>query len=366
MTILLRDAQGFVCDKKGILLESLRGESAVSWGRRIFYLVPLFLFSWCDLASADGTRWKVQNDGWDWSDIQLGGGLGIQGGGSSYSLMGRYVPEYKFNSKNRPSYFGAGFDLGVTGFNNVGSPNFLVIEYAAYGSYHLGLHWDFRLFAGLQTWTDGQGIAPFFGPKIIYHFDEEPTWFWIDGVFASYDAILHSHFASVIGVGLVFRFCSNWAPPVSPVSPSPVAPVTKEEETKKQEAELTSVIDTKRTDKGLMVSLKGDISFQSGSAKLSEEGEALLGKAADILAKYPGNKIRVEGHCDSSGSEKKNRKLSKDRAETVKNILLQHGVKAELLTAYGFGSEKPISTNETSQGRADNRRVEIYVDSGGK
>lgn len=73
--------------------------------------------------------------------------------------------------------------------------------------------------------------------------------------------------------------------------------------------------------------------------------------------------VQVEGHTDNVGKEDTNRKLSQARAESVRNFLVMHGVGPGRLTARGFGPERPIDTNRTDAGRANNRRVEFTVES---
>jgi outer membrane protein OmpA-like peptidoglycan-associated protein len=103
-------------------------------------------------------------------------------------------------------------------------------------------------------------------------------------------------------------------------------------------------------------------SFDFRSSDLKPEAKAQLEKVAETMAKNPSVNIRVEGHTDSVGSEKRNERLSQLRALSVKAFLVEHGVGASRVSAKGFGSSKPIADNKTEEGRAKNRRVEIYVD----
>ena len=73
-------------------------------------------------------------------------------------------------------------------------------------------------------------------------------------------------------------------------------------------------------------------------------------------------KVRVEGHTDKTGSAALNKKLSADRAAQVKTWLTKHGIEASRLSSQGFGPDKPIDTNETEQGRKNNRRVEFHIE----
>jgi outer membrane protein OmpA-like peptidoglycan-associated protein len=81
---------------------------------------------------------------------------------------------------------------------------------------------------------------------------------------------------------------------------------------------------------------------------------------------YPGDlSLEIEGHTDSVGSDELNRKLSLNRAESVRDYLFQAGVKQDKVkSVQGFGKSKPIATNDTSAGRQVNRRVEIVIDDG--
>jgi OOP family OmpA-OmpF porin len=79
----------------------------------------------------------------------------------------------------------------------------------------------------------------------------------------------------------------------------------------------------------------------------------------EILKNYPNAKFSIEGHTDSDGSDAYNQKLSEDRANAVRNFLIEKGVNAENLTAVGFGETKPVATNKTKAGKAQNRRTEV-------
>jgi outer membrane protein OmpA-like peptidoglycan-associated protein len=72
-------------------------------------------------------------------------------------------------------------------------------------------------------------------------------------------------------------------------------------------------------------------------------------------------KLKIEGHTDSEGGDKLNVALSKKRAKIVENYLIKEGISKDRLSTNGFGEEKPITNNNTEQGRAKNRRVELYI-----
>ena len=103
------------------------------------------------------------------------------------------------------------------------------------------------------------------------------------------------------------------------------------------------------------------IFFNSNSTEINETtAEALMG-IIDILNKYPYAKLSIEGHADSIGNSNLNQKVSELRANAVRNYLIQKGIDASRLTAIGYGENKPIATNLTRKGRAQNRRVEIRI-----
>ena len=99
----------------------------------------------------------------------------------------------------------------------------------------------------------------------------------------------------------------------------------------------------------------GKSSFKTGDAKTIASLDAIK----EILKNYPNAKWSIEGHTDSTGSAKLNQKLSEDRANAIKNVMIENGIKAENLTSVGFGPSKPIATNKTKEGRAQNRRTEV-------
>ena len=79
-----------------------------------------------------------------------------------------------------------------------------------------------------------------------------------------------------------------------------------------------------------------------------------------IVNQYKTLRFDVEGHTDSTGSDKINSKLSQSRADAVKDYLISNGFPADMITSKGFGSANPIGDNKTSKGRQQNRRVEIF------
>ena len=104
-----------------------------------------------------------------------------------------------------------------------------------------------------------------------------------------------------------------------------------------------------------------NIFFEASSDQLTESSIAPLDEVVKVLTEHPALKMQIEGHTDSTGIPEKNTKLSKQRAESVKNYLTAKGIDASRLTATGYGSSKPLQSNETLEGRRRNRRVELKL-----
>lgn len=111
----------------------------------------------------------------------------------------------------------------------------------------------------------------------------------------------------------------------------------------------------------LAISLRGDVTFDTGSAIVRPGLYSEIERIAETLVKYPDTVIQVEGHTDSTGTESYNMDLSALRAEAVKNLLVQKGVDPSRILSMSFGESKPIASNNSDYGRAQNRRVEIKV-----
>jgi outer membrane protein OmpA-like peptidoglycan-associated protein len=112
----------------------------------------------------------------------------------------------------------------------------------------------------------------------------------------------------------------------------------------------------------LKVTLADEVSFDVNSAIVKPSFKPSLAKVADVLKRYD-SKMTVVGHTDSTGSESYNQQLSERRAEAVRAELVRDGVPAERLGAMGRGESEPRADNGTASGRAQNRRVEILVQS---
>jgi len=131
----------------------------------------------------------------------------------------------------------------------------------------------------------------------------------------------------------------------------------------KQAEELKQVAETtKRTQDGILVDLKSKLLFTTDSAVLKPEAVEMVAKLGDILARYPEDRIRIAGFTDSTGTVAHNEELSLRRAKAVRDLLQERGVKAERMMVQGMGPQRPVASNGTTAGRAQNRRVELHID----
>lgn len=126
------------------------------------------------------------------------------------------------------------------------------------------------------------------------------------------------------------------------------------------EVRLNEILETRNSARGLIVSMS-DVLFDIGQYSLKPGAREKLAKVAGILIAYPGLNIAVGGYTDNVGGDEMNQKLSENRAEAVRNYLVQEGVAASSVSATGFGNSSPVSSNDSSAGRQQNRRVELVV-----
>jgi outer membrane protein OmpA-like peptidoglycan-associated protein len=104
-----------------------------------------------------------------------------------------------------------------------------------------------------------------------------------------------------------------------------------------------------------------NIYFNFNSARIREESFPSLDKIANVLKEYPEIRVTIEGNTDNIGTVRYNQKLSEARASSVKNALVERGIDPSRLKTIGFGESRPIASNSTPEGRADNRRIEFKV-----
>lgn len=115
------------------------------------------------------------------------------------------------------------------------------------------------------------------------------------------------------------------------------------------------------TERGWVLTLNNDLLFDSGQASLKPGGRKAVENLAQLLRKQPDRDIAVEGFTDSTGSDELNRRLSQDRAQAVKEVLVARGIEPGRIAARGFGPAFPVASNETPTGRQLNRRVQVVI-----
>lgn len=126
-----------------------------------------------------------------------------------------------------------------------------------------------------------------------------------------------------------------------------------------------SGVEVKSDIRGIIINLPSSLLFDSGSAQLKQESIEVLKRITEYLRDFP-NKILIEGHTDniplsSNSVYKSNWELSAARASSVLHFLIQMGLSPDRFTIAGYGEYRPIESNETPEGRAKNRRVELII-----
>jgi outer membrane protein OmpA-like peptidoglycan-associated protein len=140
----------------------------------------------------------------------------------------------------------------------------------------------------------------------------------------------------------------------------------RREEAEKRAAEAAAALakfaSVKQESRGMVITLSGNVLFETNKAKLFPNAELKLNDVAKALTQQdPDSRIIIEGHADSQGDEQHNLALSQERAEAVRTYLITQGIAADRVVATGYGETRPIADNTKAEGRANNRRVEIVV-----
>jgi outer membrane protein OmpA-like peptidoglycan-associated protein len=124
--------------------------------------------------------------------------------------------------------------------------------------------------------------------------------------------------------------------------------------------QLNTILATRDTARGLIANMS-DVLFKTGSAELLAGARERLAKVSGIVIAHPGLHLEVEGHTDSVGSDEYNQQLSERRAGAVRDYLVQQGISGDGIVARGLGKTQPVATNDTAEGRQQNRRVELVL-----
>ena len=134
----------------------------------------------------------------------------------------------------------------------------------------------------------------------------------------------------------------------------------EEKRAEMQRATQGTGIDVVRTpDNQFKVNVPSDFSFNSGSAEIKPQMRPVLDQFAQGLD--PRMRVTIVGHTDNVGGDELNNRLSLDRASNVRDYLRNHGVDSSRMITNGRGEQQPVASNDTSTGRAQNRRVEIFL-----
>ncbi|WP_025128727.1 OmpA family protein [Pseudomonas sp. PH1b] len=115
---------------------------------------------------------------------------------------------------------------------------------------------------------------------------------------------------------------------------------------------------TTQTDRGLVMTL-GDVLFDTGEAELKSSANRTVLKVVQFLQLNPKRVVRIEGYTDNTGEKQSNLQLSRDRAQSVADVLVDLGIDEKRIQVEGYGDDYPVEANASERGRAQNRRVEI-------
>lgn len=126
-------------------------------------------------------------------------------------------------------------------------------------------------------------------------------------------------------------------------------------------ATTSSNIGVTNTGNELVVNMPQDLLFATDSSSLRPDLQADLRAVSQNLVQYPNSTIQIVGHTDNTGSAAYNQSLSERRAGAVAQVLIANGVPSNRVSSYGVGLTQPVASNDTAQGRAQNRRVDIVI-----
>jgi outer membrane protein OmpA-like peptidoglycan-associated protein len=125
-------------------------------------------------------------------------------------------------------------------------------------------------------------------------------------------------------------------------------------------AQFNAILQTRDTARGLIVNMS-DVLFDTAKFSLRPLAREKLAKVSGIVSGHPGLRLDVEGHTDSVGGDEYNQRLSEQRGGSVRDYLIQQGMPVSSVTTKGFGKTQPVASNDTAEGRQQNRRVELVI-----
>jgi len=124
--------------------------------------------------------------------------------------------------------------------------------------------------------------------------------------------------------------------------------------------QLNQVLATRDSARGLVANMS-DVLFRSGSFELAPGARERLAKVSGIVLAYPSLHLSIEGHTDSVGGDEYNQNLSEQRAQAVRDYFVQQGISSSTIETHGYGKSAPIASNDSPEGRQQNRRVELVL-----
>jgi outer membrane protein OmpA-like peptidoglycan-associated protein len=124
--------------------------------------------------------------------------------------------------------------------------------------------------------------------------------------------------------------------------------------------QLNQILATRDSARGLVANMS-DVLFRSGSYELAAGARERLAKVSGIILAYPSLHVSVEGHTDAVGSDEYNQTLSEMRAQAVRDYFVQQGIQSSSIEYHGYGKTAPFASNDTPEGRQQNRRVELVL-----
>jgi outer membrane protein OmpA-like peptidoglycan-associated protein len=135
----------------------------------------------------------------------------------------------------------------------------------------------------------------------------------------------------------------------------------KQKQQMQQATAGTNVQVTQTADNRLKINVPSDAGFATDSAQLNSRLHPALNELATSLLQNPTETVQIVGYTDSTGGDAVNLPLSQNRAQSVESYLVARGVQPQRISTQGLGAQNPVASNETAEGRAQNRRVEIFV-----
>ncbi|MFA7570807.1 MAG: OmpA family protein [Sulfurimonadaceae bacterium] len=170
-----------------------------------------------------------------------------------------------------------------------------------------------------------------------------------------------------IGLAIPFGQKAAAVKTSEPVEETPATPVVQDVDTDGDgvvdrvdqcpNSEANAIVD----ETGCVIAVNLKVLFDFDKATIKEAYTAKLNRFAEVLQTYPSVKTKLSAHTDSLGTEEYNLKLSQERANAVKQALINLGIKENRISTVGYGESKPVASNATAEGRAQNRRVEATV-----